>query len=85
MLEEAFKQGEAQPLRYAKMRDRLLVEEGKKQLYGTQWKFENSERVPQPIEQPEYVDKRRAEIGLGPLNIYLKKRFNIDWYVEQKK
>jgi len=85
MLEEAFKQGEAQSLRYAKMQDRLLVEEGKKQLYGTQWKFENSERVPHPIDQPEYVDKRRAEIGLGPLNIYLKERFNIDWYVEQKE
>jgi hypothetical protein len=84
MLEEAFKQGEAQPLRYAKMRDRLLVEEGKKQLYGTQLKFENSERVPYPIEQPEYVDKRRAGIGLGPLNIYLKERFNIDWNIEQK-
>ena len=84
LLEKAFKQGEAQPLRYAKMRDRLLVEEGKKQLYGTQWKFENTERVPQPIEAPEYVDKRRAEIGLGPLNTYLKERFNIDWQVAQK-
>ena len=85
MLEKAFKQGEAQPLRYAKMRDRLLVEEGKKQLFGTQWKFENSERVPHPIEEPEYVDKRRAEIGLGPLKAYLKERFNIDWQVVQKK
>jgi hypothetical protein len=84
MLEEAFRQGEAQPLRYAKMRDRLLVEEGKKQLYGTQLKYENSERIPYPIEQPEYVDSRRAEIGLEPLHIYLKERFNIDWYVEQK-
>ena len=84
MLEEAFKKGEAQPLRYAKMRDRLLVEEGKKQLFGTQWKFENSERVPHPIEEPEYVDKRRAEIGLGPLKTYLKERFNIDWEVAQK-
>ncbi len=36
MLEKAFKEGEAQPLRFAKMKDRLLVEEGKKQLYGTQ-------------------------------------------------
>lgn len=84
MLEKAFKQGEAQPLRYAKMRDRLLVEEGKKQRYGTQWKFENSERVPHPIEEPEYVDKRRAEIGLGPLQVYLKERFNIEWHVVQK-
>lgn len=85
MLEKAFKQGEAQPLRYAKMRDRLLVEEGEQQLYGTQWDFENSEKVPFPIKEPEYVDKRRAEIGLGPLHVYLKERFDINWDVPQKK
>jgi len=79
MLEKAFKEGEAQPLRYAKMRDRLLVEEGKAQMFGTQLKYVNSARVPHPIIEPEYVDKRRAEIGLGPLNVYLKERFNIDW------
>lgn len=81
MLEEAFKKGEAQPLRYAKMRDRLLVEEGKKQLYGTQIKLENLVREPHPIENPEHVDQRRAEIGLGPLAPYLKQRFDIDWQV----
>lgn len=85
LLEKAFKEGEAQPLRYAKMKDRLLVEQGKKQLYGTQWKFENSNKVPHPIETQEYVDKRRAKIGLGPLSIYLKQRFDIEWNVEQKK
>ena len=85
MLEQAFNQGEAQPLRYAKMTDRLLVEEGKKQLFGTQWKFENSGRVPHPIEEPEYVDKRRAEIGLGPLDVYLKERFDIEWKVDQNE
>lgn len=84
LLEKAFKNGEAQPLRYAKMKDRLLVEDGKKQRYGTQWEFVNSERVPLPIEEPEYVDRRRAEIGLGPLSIYLKERFDIEWNVEQK-
>jgi hypothetical protein len=85
MLEKAFKQGEAQPLRYAKMRDRLLVEEGKEQLFGTQWKFQNSKRVPHPIEEPEYVDKRRAKIGLGTLSVYLKERFDIEWNVDQKQ
>ena len=84
MLEEAFKKGEAQPLRYAKMYDRLLVEQGKEQRFGTQWQFEDSKRVPYPIEKPEFVDKRRAEIGLGPLSEYLKERFDIDWNVAQK-
>ena len=85
MLEEAFKNGEAQPLRYAKMKDRLLVEEGKKQLYGTQLRYENSGRVPEPIEDPENVDRRRAEIGLGPLKNYLWERFGIDWQVSQNE
>lgn len=85
LLEEAFKKGEAQPLRYAKMKDRLLVEEGKEQLYGTQWKYEESGKVPYKIKDPEYVDKRRAAIGLEPLSIYLKERFDIDWNVTQKK
>jgi len=84
MLEEAFKKGEAQPLRYAKMCDRLLVEEGKEQRFGTQWQFKDTTRVPYPIEKQEYVDKRRAEIGLGPLSVYLKERFDIDWNVAQK-
>jgi hypothetical protein len=57
MLEEAFKKGEAQPLRYAKMCDRLLVEEGKQQLFGTQLKYEQTERVLHSIEEPEYVEQ----------------------------
>ena len=85
MLEEAFRKGEAQPLRYAKMRDRLLVEEGKEQLYGTQIKMENLVREPYPIQDSEQVDQRRAEIGLGPLQPYLKERFDIDWEMVQEK
>jgi Family of unknown function (DUF6624) len=85
LLEEAFKKGEAQPLRYAKMKDRLLVEEGKEQVYGTQIKFENMIRVPYPIEDPKHVDQRRAKIGLGPLGPYLEERFGIDWQVPQIK
>jgi len=78
-------QGEAQPLRYAKMRDRLLVGHGKKQLYGTQVKLENLVRELYPVKDPGYVDKRREEIGLGPLKPYLKPRFDIDWQVVQKE
>lgn len=85
MLEKAFLAGEAQPLRYAKMKDRILVEEGKEQLYGTQIKFEGLRKEPFPIQDPHSVDLRRAKIGLGPLGIYLKERFNIEWHVEQQE
>lgn len=79
MLEKAFQEGEAQPLRYAKMKDRLLVEEDQKQLYGTQIRFDELQKVPYPIADPELVDQRRASIGLGPLAPYLKERFGIEW------
>lgn len=85
MLKEAFEKGEAQPLRYAKMQDRLLVEEGKEQLYGTQVEFQNLEKIPYPIQDSKHVDKRRAAIGLGPLQPYLKARFDIDRNVTQNK
>ncbi len=85
LLKKAFEKGEAQPLRFAKMQDRLLVEEGKEQLYGTQIKFEDLVRTPFPIKDPVNVDERRAKIGLGPLAPYLKARFNIDWDVDQKE
>lgn len=85
LLEEAFQKGEAQPLRYAKMKDRLLVEEGKEQVYGTQVRFEGRSKKPYPIIKPEQVDRRRAKIGLGPLRPYLKEKFDIDWQVPQEK
>jgi len=84
MLEKAFKKGEAQPLRYAKMKDRLLIEEGKKQLYGTQTRYVNMHPVLYAIKDPQHVDKRRAEVGLGLLKPYLKKKFNIDWNLEEQ-
>ena len=57
------------------MKDRILVSDGKPQIYGTQLtsiyqdsnKFEVYE-----IENPQYVDQRRAEMGLNPINDYLK-------------
>ena len=79
MLKAAFEKGEAQPLRYAKMQDRLLVEEGKEQLFGTQVFFDEMTRIPHPIKDPKNVDNRRSKIGLGLLAPYLKARFDIDW------
>ena len=48
--------------------DRQLVQKGKKQIYGTQFKDGN----PEPIEDPEHVDERRAKIGMAPLAEYTR-------------
>ncbi|HJZ68338.1 MAG TPA: DUF6624 domain-containing protein [Blastocatellia bacterium] len=60
---------------YALLLDRVLVYEGKRQVYGTQtkpsheWKGRQPELA--PIEDEANADKRRAEVGLEPLAEYL--------------
>jgi hypothetical protein len=61
---------------YALLVDRVRVGDGKPQIYGTQarpledWK--GHDPVLFPIEDAVHVDRRRAEVGLMPLNDYLK-------------
>jgi len=73
-------------MEFAKIQDRILVNEDKLQIYGMQFRYnEKRDLEPFPIIDPEYVDQRRTEIGLEPLKEYLKRKINFDWTVEQKK
>jgi hypothetical protein len=71
LMKEAPK-GEVEPADIAFLTDRLLIAENKKQIYGTQLIGENGVFRPQPIQDEENVDKRRAEVGLVPMKEYLK-------------
>ena len=55
----------------AYLEDRVRVNEGRPQLYGTQY-YEDDQGVfgPKPIEQPDEVDERRKAVGLEPLAQY---------------
>jgi hypothetical protein len=69
MMQHAAEQGELPGRLLATTVDRVRVGERKKQLYGTQFtRGEDGRLVPQPIEDPEHVDERRREVGLGPLD-----------------
>ena len=72
-------------MEFAKIQDRILVNANKAQIYGMQFRY-NAERKlePFPIIDSEYVDQRRAEIGLEPLKSYLKRKINYDWNIKQK-
>ena len=53
------------------LEDRLLVTLGKKQLYGTQFRFlDNGDMEPLPIKDKSNVDKRRSTMNMKPLDIY---------------
>ena len=56
----------------AYLTDRVLLAEGKKQRYGTQFMSANGKWEPRPLEDPANVDQRRKEVGLPPLAEYVK-------------
>lgn len=64
--------GRARPREPAFLRDRTLVNEGRKQIYGTQIAgVEDGLPVPWPCEEPERVDELRAEVGIEPFDEYV--------------
>jgi hypothetical protein len=72
--------GELGPDSLALLEDRVLMNEGKKQIYGTQLQT-NDKGVLElyPIEDEGNVDKRRAEVGLPPLAEYVK-HFGLEYH-----
>ncbi|MEO0341107.1 MAG: DUF6624 domain-containing protein [Bacteroidota bacterium] len=65
--------GEADVKDYAFLLDRVRVNRAQKQVYGTQveLKADGSAFIPKPLEDPDTVEQRRAQVGLEPLSKYL--------------
>lgn len=62
----------ADPRNFALLTDRVLVNTGKKQVYGTQVTYNQfGQAYPKPLSDSIDVNKRRAEVGLEPLEEYL--------------
>jgi hypothetical protein len=86
LLKESAKNGDLNRSNIALMEDRILMIDGKPQIYGSQisqnsktkkWELYN-------LENPEFVDKRRAEVGLGSLSDYVK-QWNIEFNIKQSE
>ena len=69
IMEVAVSEGKASSQYLAYLKDRILMRQGKKQLYGTQYKLnkETGEMDLWDIEDPENLNKRRETVGLPPL------------------
>jgi hypothetical protein len=64
--------GEVEGKDIAYLTDRILVNEGQPQIYGTQIKSSaNGGLELAPLFEPEQVDERRKKMGLGPIEEYL--------------
>lgn len=66
------KSQEVQPQNYAYLYDRVQVNTGNLQRFGTQGKLENGLAWIQPVENPKRLDAWRKEFGLEPIEEYLK-------------
>lgn len=86
MMKEAVKKGNANSSSLALLEDRIALREGKKQIYGSQIGTNptTKKQYVLPLEDPDNVDKRRTEVGLGTLADYVK-NWNITWNAEQYK
>jgi len=62
LLSDAVRRQDANPRNLAYLTDRVRMYRGQPQLYGTQYR--NSELY--AVEDPERLDERRSEVGLGP-------------------
>lgn len=90
MMREAVKNGNASSSSLALLEDRVALRKGGKQIYGSQIgrDQETGEYFVSPLEDPENVDIRRAEVGLGPISEYIS-NWNMTWdvkkYIERMK
>ena len=69
MLAQSAALNESDPSSMATMLDRMLVDEGKPQIYGTQSRMVDGELKLYPIEDPKNVNKKRKKVGLKKLKI----------------
>lgn len=77
LIEEAVNNGDLSKQKYALMKDRILMDDGQPQLYGSQLK--NGKLF--KLEAPEKVNERRKEMGMEPLENYLKK-FDVEYSIK---
>ncbi len=74
LMERAVSAGEASPQDYAYLLDRVRMQQGKPQVYGTQFiSGADGKFILHPIESPENVDERRRAVGLPSMEEYEKK------------
>jgi hypothetical protein len=66
--------GKASSVNYAYLRDRVNVNSGKLQIYGTQMilNADGTSYVPQPVIEPEKLNERRASVGLDSIEAYIQ-------------
>jgi hypothetical protein len=72
LMEQAVAHDDASPADLAYLTDRVLLAQGKEQIYGTQIVARDGRYVASRLSDSANVDQRRASLGLEPLGSYLQ-------------
>lgn len=86
MMREAVKIGNASASSLALLEDRVALRQGKRQIYGSQIGRdpETGDYFVSPLIEPEKVNERRAEVGLGTIEDYVQ-NWDMTWDLEKHK
>jgi hypothetical protein len=86
MMRDAVNKGNARAASLALLEDRVALRQGGKQIYGSQISRDDKtgKYYVMPLEDPDNVDKRRQQVGLGPIKDYISE-WGIIWNVEEYK
>ena len=59
---------------YAYLFDRVKINSGQPQRYGTQMTLDSLKMSyePKPVEEPDKLNERRKQVGLSPIEVYIK-------------
>lgn len=80
----AVEDGKAQPADLAMLEDRVAVNRGRPQRYGSQIGWKDGHPFMRPIADEAHVNERRAAVGLEPLERYAE-RFGLHWSPPEQK
>lgn len=78
LMRDAVQEGKANSWELAMLEDRVRVNHGQPQIYGSQIGWKDGKPYMQPIEDEEHVNERRAAVRLEPLEKYAE-RFDLQW------
>lgn len=80
-MKQAFKSKAISPSQYSGFLDRLLVDQHKPQIYGSNFEMKDGKLIMSPVKDPKKLDRRRKSLGLPPIAEYanmLKEAYKLD-------
>jgi hypothetical protein len=86
LMKQAVFDKKLEPRFLVRAEDRIATDKGDLQIYGGQMKYYPKTKSFNvwPVYDPANINKRRAEIGLEPIEEFLKNRFDFEWNLEEQ-